>query len=72
MTKEVPESKSFVPEVPGNHTPHKTHSSVHRNGSWGAIISIAIILTMVIVGAFYSWGERISQQRAVQLQLQSN
>jgi hypothetical protein len=34
------------------------------NASVGAILSIAIILTMIIVGAFYSWGERISQQRA--------
>ena len=45
--------------------------SVHRNASWGAIISITIILTMVIVGAFYSWGQRISEERAVQTQLQS-
>ena len=45
--------------------------TVHKNASWGAIISIAIILTMVIVGAFYSWGERLSQQRAVEIQLQS-
>ena len=73
MTKEAPESKSFVPEVPGVSTSHShtTHASVHRNGSWGAIISIAIILTMVIVVAFYSWGKRITEQRAVQAQIQS-
>ena len=71
MTKKIAESKSFVPEVTGATDSHTTHSSVHRNGSWGAIISIAIILTMVIVGAFYSWGERITQQRAVQAQLHS-
>ena len=67
MTKEAPESKSFVPEVQGVNTSHShaTHASVHRNGSWGAIISIAI------VGAFYSWGKRITEQRAVQAQIQS-
>jgi hypothetical protein len=60
-------------------TPEKINSSeetpvptVHRNASWGAIISITIILAMVIVGAFYSWGQRIAEQRAVQAQLQAN
>ena len=46
--------------------------TVRRNASWGAIISITIILVMVIVGAFYSWGQRISQEKAVQAQLQAN
>ena len=46
--------------------------TVRRNASWGAIISITIILAMVIVGAFYAWGERISQEKAVQVQLQAN
>ena len=45
--------------------------SIHRNASWGALISITIILAMVIVGAFYSWGKRIREQRAIQTQLQS-
>jgi len=45
---------------------------VHRNASWGAIISITIILAMVIIGAFYSWGQRIDEQRAVQAQLETN
>lgn len=29
--------------------------------SWGAILSIVIIVLMIIVGAFYAWGQRISQ-----------
>ena len=49
----------------------KNAHTVHRNASWGAIISITIILAMVIIGAFYSWGQRISEQRAVQATLQS-
>ncbi len=32
--------------------------------SWGAIISIVIIVLMVIIGAFYSWGNRIAQENA--------
>ena len=29
--------------------------------SWGALISIIIIVLMIIIGAFYSWGKRISE-----------
>ena len=53
-------------------TTPETKETLHRDASWGAVISITIILTMVIVGAFYSWGQRISEERAVQVQLQSN
>jgi len=28
---------------------------------WGVVISIVIIVLMIIIGAFYAWGERISQ-----------
>ena len=29
--------------------------------SWGALISIIVIVLMIIVGAFYAWGQRISE-----------
>ena len=29
--------------------------------SWGVVASIIIIVLMIIVGAFYAWGQRISQ-----------
>lgn len=32
--------------------------------SWGALISIVVIVLMIIIGAFYSWGARIAEQRA--------
>jgi len=32
-----------------------------KQQSWGAIISIIIIVLMIIIGAFYAWGERISE-----------
>ena len=32
--------------------------------SWGAVISIVLIMLMVIIGAFYAWGQRIAQERS--------
>jgi hypothetical protein len=29
--------------------------------SWGAVISIIVIVLMIIIGAFYAWGQRIAQ-----------
>ena len=31
--------------------------------SWGTVISIIVIVGMIIVGAFYSWGKRIAQDQ---------
>lgn len=33
--------------------------------SWGAVISIIIIMLMIIIGAFYAWGKRIAQENAL-------
>ena len=33
--------------------------------SWGAVISIIIIVLMIIIGAFYAWGKRIAQEDAL-------
>jgi len=30
--------------------------------SWGALVSIVIIVLMVVIGAFYAWGKRIAEQ----------
>ena len=38
------------------------------NASYGAIISIVLILAIVVVGAFYMWGERIHEQETLQQQ----
>lgn len=32
--------------------------------SWGAVISIIIIMLMIVIGAFYAWGQRIAKQSA--------
>ena len=34
-----------------------------KQQSWGVVISIVIIVMMIVVGAFYSWGKRISQEQ---------
>jgi len=35
-----------------------------KQQSWGVVISIVVIVGMIVVGAFYAWGKRISQERA--------
>lgn len=30
---------------------------------WGVIISIVVIVLMVVIGAFYAWGQRIAQNQ---------
>lgn len=32
------------------------------NASYGALISIALILAIIVVGAFYVWGKRIEER----------
>lgn len=31
--------------------------------SWGAILSIVVIVLMIVVGAFYAWGKRVAQDQ---------
>ncbi len=33
--------------------------------SWGVVISIVIIVMMIVIGAFYSWGKRIAEEKAL-------
>jgi hypothetical protein len=33
--------------------------------SWGVIISIVIIVLMIVIGAFYAWGKRIAEEKAL-------
>jgi len=59
-------TESYVPPsaaLPQTHDfalpPHEAFQK--KNSSYGALISIIIILAIVVVGAFYSWGERIEK-----------
>lgn len=36
-----------------------------QNNSWGAIISILLILAIVVVGAYYAFTDRVSPPPAV-------
>ena len=38
--------------------------TIHRNASWGAFITILVILAMVTIGALYEWGQRLDEERA--------
>lgn len=40
-------------------------SPSEKQQSWGVFISIFVILGMIILGAFYAWGNRIAQQNAL-------
>ena len=33
--------------------------------SWGTLISIVVIVLMIIIGAFYAWGERIAEENNI-------
>lgn len=32
-----------------------------KQQSWGVLISIVVIVLMIVIGAFYSWGKRIAE-----------
>lgn len=63
----MPEN-NFNPEriLPEGEPIPATHPSVPspQAQQWGVVISIVIIVLMITVGAFYAWGERISQNAA--------
>lgn len=40
--------------------------SKKKNSSWGVIIFIFLMLGLMVIGAFYAWGKRISQDRPSQ------
>ncbi len=33
-----------------------------KQQQWGVVISIIVIVGMIVIGAFYSWGKRIAEQ----------
>ena len=46
-------------------TEHKSGANAPKNASWGAILSIVVILAMIVIGATYSWDKRTDEQHAV-------
>lgn len=58
---EYPIKKSSSPAV----TPSPSLPGVPsaKAQSWGTLISIIIIVLMIVIGAFYAWGQRIAQNQ---------
>jgi len=50
--------------IPKNDTPLPPTRTPSQQ-SWSTIVSLVIIIAMIIVGAFYAWGKRISEERAL-------
>ena len=50
--------------LPPTETPESLGVPSAKAQSWGAVISIVVIVLMVVIGAFYAWGERVSQNNA--------
>ncbi|MDO8408215.1 MAG: hypothetical protein Q7S95_03210 [bacterium] len=44
-------------------TPTPPQMPSTKQQSWGALISIVVIVLMIVVGAFYAWGKRIAQNQ---------
>ncbi|MDB5189537.1 MAG: hypothetical protein JWL82_494 [Parcubacteria group bacterium] len=38
-----------------------------KGGSTGSVIAILLIVFLLVVGAFYVWGQRLAEQRASQV-----
>jgi hypothetical protein len=53
---------NLVPrDIPTLAAPTPLTAAGRKKASYGALISIVIIMAVVIVGAFYAWGKRISE-----------
>ena len=43
---------------------HAPVESEHRMGSIGSVVAILLIVALLVVGAFYVWGQRLAEQQA--------
>lgn len=50
---------------PGETAPIIAGAPSPKAQQWGVVISIVIIVLMIIIGAFYSWGKRIAEENAL-------
>ena len=50
----------------------RVQEAASKNASWGTIIVILVILTMIVTGAFYAWGQRIEKERELIRQYQES
>lgn len=59
-----------TPELParaieGARSSYATGRPSQKQQSYGALVSIVIIVAIIIVGAFYVWGKRLSQDQQI-------
>ena len=43
----------------------RVQQAASRNASWATIIVLIVIMGMIITGAFYAWGQRVAEERAL-------
>lgn len=53
-----------TPTKPEEHTKEAPVEGDHRMGSTGSVIAILLIVMLLVIGAFYVWGQRLAEQRA--------
>ncbi len=51
--------------ISSNTTPPNPAMPSRKAQSWGALISIIVIVLMIVGGAFYSWGKRIAETNTI-------
>lgn len=57
------------PELQPTFTPPVFKPRTPKQQSWGTVVSIIIIMLMIIIGAFYTWGKKLAEERALVQQL---
>lgn len=48
----------------------RVQQAASRNASWGTIIVLIVIVGMIITGAFYAWGKRVAEERALMQEIE--
>lgn len=49
----------------------RVQAAASRNASWGTIVVLIVILAMIITGAFYTWGKRVAEEKALMEEIES-
>lgn len=56
----------LLPPAESVSTPSMPAMPSKKAQSWGAVISIVVIVAMIVTGAFYAWGKRITEQKQLE------
>lgn len=47
---------------------HIEQDEPHKGGSLGSVLAILLIVALLVIGAFYVWGQRLAERREGQVQ----